>query len=58
MCFQNVEFLSPELALTPHFSKIVVDVKSSGLSHVLKLWFGVSMSMLAVKYLCSSKCSF
>ena len=48
-------FLPSELGLTPHFLNNVVDVKTSGLRHVLKLWIEVSKGMLPVKYFCSNK---
>ena len=41
-----------------HFLKFVVEVKASGLPHVLQLWLGLSQCMLPVRYLCSKKASF
>ena len=58
MGLQDVAFLPPELLLTPHLLKIVVEVKASGSPHVLRLWLTVSKGMLPVKYFCSNKASF
>ena len=49
MGFQDVEFLPFRASFPPHFIKIVVEVKASGPSHVLKLWLGVSKGMLPVE---------
>ena len=52
MSFQDVVFLPslpPELVLTPHFLKIVIEVKASEPPHVLKLWLGVSKRMLYIE---------
>ena len=48
----------PELVFTPHFLKIVVEVKTSGRPHVMKVSLGVSKGMLHVKYFCSNKSFF
>ena len=50
--------LPPELVFPPCFIKIVVEVKTSGPPHVLRLWLGVSKVMLPVQYFCSNKASF
>ena len=44
-------FLLSDFVFTPHFLQIVVEVKASGPSHVLKLWMEVSKGMLSVQYL-------
>ena len=44
----------PDLVFAPHFLKMVVDVNASGPPHILKLWLGVSMVILPVKYFCLS----
>ena len=47
VAFQNVAFLSnSELAFTPHSLRIVLDVKTSGQPHALKLWLWVGKGML------------
>ena len=43
-------FCLPELGFPPHFLKIVVEVKASGLPHVSQLWLGVSNDMRLVEY--------
>ena len=48
--FQDVAFLPIEIVLAPHFIVTVVEVKSLGLPHVLKLLLPVSEDMRAVKY--------
>ena len=53
--FRDVAFLPPELLLTPHFLKIVVEVKASGPPHVLELWLGVGKDRLPPKYFCSTR---
>ena len=58
MVFQDVAFLSPGPRFTPHSSKFVTEVNTSGLPHVLKVWLGVSKCMHPVKFFCSPKCSF
>ena len=39
-----------EIMFTLHFLKIAVEVKSLGLSHVIKLRYGVGKGMLSIKY--------
>ena len=58
MGFQDVAFLSSQACFTPHFLKIVVEVKASGQPCVLKLWLGVSSNILPDKYFCCNKDSF
>ena len=48
MGLQDVAFLPPELVFTPYLKNIVEEVKASGTPHVLKLWLGLSKSMLPV----------
>ena len=38
----------PELVFTSCFLNIMVEVKSLGQPHILKVWFGVSEGMLPV----------
>ena len=45
MGFQAVAFLPSQASFTPHFLKIVVEVKAS-VPHVLKLCLGVGQGML------------
>ena len=54
----EVAFLPSRASFTPHFLEILMDVKASGLPHVLKLWLGVSKGMLPAKYFCFNKSSF
>ena len=42
MCFHHVAFLSSRASFSPHFLKIVVEVKAFGPPHVLTLWLAVS----------------
>ena len=58
MGFQDVTFLPSRANFSPHFLKIVVEVKASGPPHVLALWLGVSKGMLPVRYFRSNKSSF
>ena len=58
MGFQDAAFLPPELGFSPHYLKIVVEVKASGPPHVLRMWLAVSKGMLPVEYIHSSKASF
>ena len=46
MGFHDVAFLPAEPVFPPHFLHIVVEVKDSGPSHVLKLCSKVSKGML------------
>ena len=55
MCFQDVASLPYRANFPPHLLKIVVEVKASGPSHVLKMWLGVSKGMLPVEYHYSNK---
>ena len=43
MGFWDVAFLPSQYSFQPHFLKIVVEVKASGLPHILKLCLGVNM---------------
>ena len=45
MAFQDVAFLPPVVDHTPHFLKIVVDVKAFGRTHVPKLLLAMSKGM-------------
>ena len=54
MAFLDVAFLPSRINFPPLFLKIVVEVKSLGPPHALKLWLGVSN----VKYICFNKASF
>ena len=55
---QDQASLPPELILTPHNTKVVVEVKASGLPHVLGLRVTVSKDMQPAKHLRSNKSSF
>ena len=48
----------PEMFFAPHFLRIVVEVKVSGLPHVLEPWFGVNQGMVTVEYCRSNKSFF
>ena len=50
MGFQDAAFLPTLANFFTTFHKIVVEVEASRLPHVIKLWFGVNMGMLPVKY--------
>ena len=52
MSFQLVALLPSRASFPTIFLKVVVVVKSSGLSHFLELWLGVSKGMLPVRYFC------
>ena len=56
--FQDVAFLPSRASFPPHFLDIVVVVNALGPPHVLRLWLGVSNSILPVKYFRSNKASF
>ena len=56
--FSGYGFMSAHANFSPHFLKIVVEMKASGPSHVLGQWLLVSNGMLAVQYFCSNKASF
>ena len=55
MGLQDEAFLPPSAIFSPHFLKIVVEVKASGPPHVIKLWLGVSMEMLPVSTFAPTK---
>ena len=56
MGFQDVAFLPPPCAsFSTTLKKIVVEAKSSGPPHVLRLWMGVGKDMLPVKYVAPTK---
>ena len=55
MGFRDAAVWPSRASFIPHFSKFVVEVKTSGLPQVLKVWMGVSKSMLpVVLFLCKS----
>ena len=56
--FQNVVFLPSRTSFPPHFIKIVVELNTLGLPHVLKQLLGESKGILPVKYFCSNKAFF
>ena len=58
MGFHDVALQSSQASFPPHVTKIVVEVKALGLSHVLKLWLWVRKGMLPVEYFCSNKAPF
>ena len=54
VCFYDV-VSPPELVLTPHFHRIVIEVKPSGTPRVLQLGLWVNEGMLPEKYFCFNK---
>ena len=58
MDFQELGFMPTELVFTPHFSKIVAEVKATGLPHVIELWLRIRKGMLLVKYFRPIKVTF
>ena len=54
MRFQDVSFLPSRSCFYTTFRKIVVEVKASGMPHLLEMRLGASKSMLPVKCLCSN----
>ena len=55
MSFQDVAFLPSRASFSPHFLKIVVEVKVSGPPHVLTLCLGVSKGIPPARYSCFTK---
>ena len=58
MSFLDYAFLPSRASFPPHFLKIVVEVKASGTSQVIKVLSGVSKGMLPAEYICPNKDSF
>ena len=58
MGFQDVAFPPSRASPTPHYLKIVLEVKTLEPPQVLKLWLGVNKGMLPAKYFHSKKASF
>ena len=58
MGFQDVVFLPSLATFSPHFLKIVVEVKGLGPSFALKLWFGVGKGMLLLNTFAPTKSIF